>query len=122
MADEITLALPPEEEFVQVARLVLGGLGARLELTYDHLDDLQVAVEALLERRRAADDVAVSIKVEDSTLRATIGPFDAASLDDLERDDDSLSLRRVLETVVDTFELEEREGRRWIQLTKGTGA
>jgi hypothetical protein len=120
MADEITLALPPEEEFANVARLVLGGIAARLELTYDRLEDLQVALDALLERRRASDGVEVSVSVDDGTLRTTIGPFDAASLDDLERDDDSLSLRRILETVVDTFELEEREGRRWIQLTKRT--
>ena len=122
MVDEITLALPPEEEFAHVARLVLGGLAARLELTYDHLEDLQVALDALLERRRAADAVEVSVRVEDGSLRAMIGPFDAASLDDLERDDDSLSLRRILETVVDAFELEERDGRRWVQLTKRTHA
>jgi len=121
VADEITLALPPEEEFAHVARLVLGGLAARLELTYDNLEDLQVALDALLERRRAADSVEVSVSVDDGSLRATIGPFDAASLDDLERDDRSLSLRRILETVVDTFELEERDGRLWVELTKRTG-
>jgi hypothetical protein len=122
VADEIKLTLPPEEDFAQVARLVLGGLAARIDLTYEHLEDLQLALDGLLERRRATDPVQVAVTVDDGFLRTSIGPFDAASLDELEREDASLSLRRILETVVDTFELEEHDGRRWVQLTKRTSS
>ena len=57
LSDEITLVFPAQEDFHPVAHLVVGGLAARLELTYEQLEDLQVAVDALLgcrddERRR----------------------------------------------------------------------
>ena len=41
MTDEIKLILPAQEDFHPVAHLVVGGLAARLELTYEQLEDLQ---------------------------------------------------------------------------------
>ena len=43
-ADEITLALPRERPFFGVAHLVLGGLAVRLDLGFEQLEDLQVAL------------------------------------------------------------------------------
>lgn len=120
MADEITLVLPREEEFAPVANLVLGGIAARIDLTVERLEDLELALESLLERE-APGPVTVNIEVDDSVLRACVGPFEPAALDELERDDVSFGLRRILETVCDTVELEERESGRWVQLTKATG-
>lgn len=120
MADRITLTLPCDEEFTGVAHLVLGGLAARLDLTVEHLEDLQIALDGLLERRPAEGKVTVDVAVDDGLLRTAIGPFEPASLDDLEREDASLGLRRILETVCDSVELEERDGHRWVQLTKRT--
>ncbi len=50
MADEITLTLPRAPEFQRVAHLVLGGLAVRLNLTVEHLEDLQLALDAVLDR------------------------------------------------------------------------
>ena len=122
MGDQISLVLPADEEFTRVAHLVLGGLAARPTSPYEHLEDLQLAVDGLLERRGATDAVHLTVTVDDGVLRTAIGPFDAAALDELEHEDQPLGLRRILETVVDTFELEERDGRRWVQLTKKTVA
>lgn len=119
MPDRITLTLPTEEGFEHVAHLVVGGFGARLDLTLEHLEDLQLAVESLLERA-GGDRVTVSVDVEDGLLRTSVGPYEPAQLDELERDDTSLGLRRILETVCDSVELEERDGQRWVQLTKRT--
>ena len=49
-ADSITLSLPHAKPYHGVARLVVGGLAARLELSYEHLEDLQLALESVLER------------------------------------------------------------------------
>ncbi len=117
--DEITLTLPSDEEFAPVRHLVLGGLAARLDLTVEHLEDLQLALDNLLDRE-IDDPVSLTIAVDDALLRATVGPFIASSLDELERDDASLGLRRILETVCDSYEVEERNGHRWVQLTKRT--
>ena len=55
-------------------------------------------------------------------MRATVGPLPSAILDDFERDGNELGLRRVLETVCETFEVEERNGEAWIELVKQTAA
>ena len=51
--DEITLTIPRDRALYGVADLVLGGLGIRLNLTIEHLEDLQLALETALDRVRA---------------------------------------------------------------------
>ena len=48
MTEEIRLVIPAEEDFRPIAHLVTGGLASRLDVTYDDLEDIQVAIEALL--------------------------------------------------------------------------
>jgi hypothetical protein len=118
LSDEIRLVLPAQEDFHPIAHLVVGGLAARLELTYEQLEDLQVAVEALLGCRDDDDDVSVVVEVEAGAVRATVGPFAREALAELERDGSELGLKRVLETVTDGVEVEERDGGTWVVLTK----
>ena len=119
MSDEITLVLPAQEDFHQIARLVVGGLAARLELTYEQLEDLQVALEALLACRDDDGDISIGIAVDDSRVRTTVGPFADGALVELDDDDAGLGLRRVLETVSDTLEVDHRDGGAWVELSKG---
>jgi hypothetical protein len=120
MSDEITLTLPRERPFYRVAHLVLGGLAVRLDLTFEHLEDLQLALAGLLDRPDGAHDVTVRVRVEDGTIRTEIGPFEGRALrDELGRESEGeLTLRRLLETLVDDVELAERDGGEWIELTK----
>lgn len=122
MSDEITLVFPAQEDFHPVAHLVVGGLAARLDLTYEQLEDLQVAVDVLLGCRDDEGDVSVIVTVEDDAIRATVGPFAAQALAELERDSSALGLRRVLETVTDSVRVEERDGGTWVALTKARTA
>jgi hypothetical protein len=119
MADKIVLKLPVEEEFQRIAHLVLGGLAVRLDLTFEHLEDLQLALEGLLERR-GEHEVTVAVSVDDGRLLTSVGPFAGGTLEDLQHEDSSLGLRRILETVVDSYEIQERDGAQWVQLTKAT--
>jgi hypothetical protein len=125
MADEITLTLPRERPFFGIAHLVLGGLAVRLDLTFEHLEDLQLALAGLLDRPGARGDVTVTVRVEPDALRAVVGPFDEdgvrAALADPATDDE-LSLGRLLGTLVDRVELDERDGGLWVELTKSTVA
>ncbi|HEY4411536.1 MAG TPA: hypothetical protein VGN06_00940, partial [Gaiellaceae bacterium] len=98
MSDEITLVLPAQEDFRPIVHLVVGGLAVRLDLTMDALEDLQVALDALLGRRDDDGDVNVRIVFDDQSMRATVGPLPSAVLEDFERDGNELGLRRVLET------------------------
>ena len=118
--DEIRLVIPAEEDFRPIAHLVTGGLATRLDVTYDDLDDLQVGIEALLALRDDADELVVSLSADEGILRAALGPFPPEALRE-GGSDGSLDIHRVLETVCDTHEFEERDGACWVELTKHTG-
>ena len=115
--EEIRLVIPAEEEFRPIAHLVTGGLAMRLDVTYDDLDDLQVGIEALLALRNDTGELVVSLTADENTLHASLGPFPHDSLRD-GADEGGLDLRRVLDTVCDAHEIEERDGAAWIKLTK----
>ena len=117
MSDEVKLVLPAQEDFRPIVHLVVGGLAARLDLTFDTLEDVQLALGALLARREDERDVVVTLELGD-TVRITLGPFEAAALADLEQEGDGLGLRRVLDTVCDTVEVEKRDDGAWVELTK----
>jgi anti-sigma regulatory factor (Ser/Thr protein kinase) len=117
--DTITLTLPPEREFQRVAHLVLGGLAVRLNLTLEALEDLQLALDGLLDSGSAEEEVTLELSVVDGAIEASVGPFRAQSVQRaLDAEDDGVGLRRVLDTVVDHVEVEARDGGDWVQLTK----
>ena len=116
-AEEIRLVIPAEEDFRPIAHLVTGGLAMRLDVTYDDLDDLQVGIEALLALRDDQGDLVVSLSAEAGLLHASLGPFPPEKVHAADADG-GLDLRRVLETVCDTHEVEERDGAAWVELTK----
>lgn len=101
MTDEITLTFPREPGFDGVAHLVLSGLAVRLNLTIENLEDLQIALDSVLGRNDEGGDVTVVLKVGDRELEAQIAPVAASVLDALERREEGLDLRRVLDSTVD---------------------
>ena len=115
--DEITLTIPREEPFHEVAHLVLGGVAARLNLTFEHIDDLETALDAVLERAAEDGDVTVQLLLTDAAIVTRVGPFAADRLrDELEHDSgEHVTLRRILDTVADGYEL---DGDGWLELTK----
>jgi hypothetical protein len=118
-ADRIVLTIPRGEGFESVAQLVLAGVAARLNFGYEVVDDLGTALATLLERREEDGELTVELEVGEYTIKAALGPFGGVGLrPELERPDDGVGLRRVLETVVDKFATVEREGGDWIELEK----
>jgi hypothetical protein len=114
--DMITLTIPREEPFHEVAHLVLGGVAARLNLTFESIDDLETALEAVLERASEDGEVTVELRLDERAIVTRVGPFAANSLrEELDREDGSVSLRRILDTVLDGYELD-ADG--WLELTK----
>jgi hypothetical protein len=117
--DEITLTLPGERDFDRVAHLVLGGLAARLNLTFEHLEDLELALDALLDSRSHDGAITVTVTVRADSIEATVGPFPSGKVRrELEHRGDDVGLRRVLDTVVDRVELREGDAGDWVKLTK----
>ena len=117
MADEITLTLPRAPEFQRVAHLVLGGLAARLNLTVESLEDLQLALDAVLDRMDPnAGELTVQMSLRDGELETRIGPLLPTLLDEIEREADGVDLgvRRVLDSTVDDVHVDGE----WVRLTK----
>jgi len=116
--DVITLTIPREQPFHEVAHLVLGGVAARLNLTFESIDDLETALDAVLERASDEGEVTVRLRLEDASIVTCVGPFESEGLRaELEHESagEEVSLRRVLDTVVDRYELQPNG---WLELTK----
>jgi anti-sigma regulatory factor (Ser/Thr protein kinase) len=120
MNDEITLTLPRQRSFYRVAHLVLGGLAVRLDLTFEHLEDIQLALDGLLDRPDEDGEVTIQVSVADGRLDARIGPFDEGTLEhEFDRaGEGDVTLRRLLQTVMDRVEVAHDDGGEWVRLSK----
>jgi anti-sigma regulatory factor (Ser/Thr protein kinase) len=108
VADEITLTIPRDPEFHRVAHLVLGGLAVRLNLTIENLEDLEIALDSILDRTDPqAGEITIRMSLGDGELEAVIGPLPPRLLDEIEQQpDDGLGLRRVLESTVEDIRVD----------------
>jgi len=120
MADEITLTIPRDRDFHRVAHLVLGGLAVRLDLTIENLEDLELALDAILDRAELLDgEITVQMALRDGALETSVGPLATALLDEIEQEQNgALSLRRVLESTVDDVHVDGE----FVHLTKKVSA
>jgi hypothetical protein len=120
MADEIRLTLPRERPFFGIAHLVLGGLAVRLDVTFETLEDLQLALENLLGEAEVGGEVTLSVRVAGDELRASVGPFTPTELARLgaHAGSEELTIGRVLDTLVDDVAIDQRDGARWVDVTK----
>ena len=120
-AADIRLKIPHQKPYHGIARLVVGGLAARLDLSYEHLDDLQLALGTVLENEGYSQsaEVTVELRVREGGVEMAIGPLHATEVrTDLEKNGDAVSLRRLLSTVVERVELEQRADGGWLHLEK----
>lgn len=120
MSDEITLTIPRERDFHHIAHLVLGGLAVRLGLTIENLEDLQLALDSILDRTDPlAGNVTVRMRLDAGSLETVVGPLTQRLLDEIEQDHaDELDIRRVLESTVDDIHVDGD----WVRLTKKVAA
>jgi anti-sigma regulatory factor (Ser/Thr protein kinase) len=122
MTGAIKLKIPHQRPYHGVARLVVGGLAARLDLSYEHLEDLQLALASVLEHDGyvTAPEITVELDVGDEMLAMLVGPLNGEKLrTDLEDErEDGIGLGRLLGTLVDVVSVERREGVGWLRLEK----
>jgi len=118
----IELRIPNERPFHGVARLVVGGLAARHNLSYEALEDLQLALVTVLEgdAYSTAAEIRVELEVTDEAIAMAIGPLNGEAVRaDLEQSSDGdLGLGRLLGTLVEGAGVEGREGGDWLCLSK----
>jgi hypothetical protein len=119
MTDEIRLTIPRDRALYSVAHLVVSGVGIRLNLTIEHLEDLELALDAVLERAREVEHVTIALRVKDGEIETAVGPLRDGVRSELEASaGEEVGLRRILDTLVDRVELAPGEGGDWVTLTK----
>ena len=120
MSDRISLTVPRARPYFGVAHLVLGGVAMRENFTLEALEDLQVAVEEVLQRERGDGHVTLEMELLEGRIEARLGPFEGSVLrHDLEPSGErELGLRRVLDSTVDSHSVETRDDGDWVLLTK----
>ena len=109
--ERIDLEAPLSGDFQAVVRLIIGGIAERVDFAFEEIDDLQLAVERLLAEAGQVGSVRLSFEVGESSIRTRVGPLSESSLADALRNGDAppgqLTLRRILQTVVDSFGVED---------------
>lgn len=120
----VELVTPAGRAWEPVMRLVLGGIANRLDLRFEQLDDLQLAIERLLVEAGPPDVVRMSFELTEGGVRTTVGPLResviAHALQGPQPERGELNLRRILETVVDSFGVEVASGGLMVRLDKVT--
>jgi anti-sigma regulatory factor (Ser/Thr protein kinase) len=126
VTNTIRLKIPHQHPYHGVALLVVGGLAARLDLSYEKLEDLQLALENVLENGDYVSEAEVTVELEvlDDSLSLVVGPLDGAAVRTALEDDrdDRISLGRLLDTLVEGVTIESRDDGDWLRLDKRVSA
>jgi hypothetical protein len=111
LLERIDLEAPLAGAFQPVIRLIIGGIADRVDFAFEEIDDLQLAVERLLAEAGREGSVRLSFEVGDGRIRTRVVPLRERAIADALRDGDArpgeLTLKRILQTVVDSFGVEE---------------
>jgi hypothetical protein len=123
MRERIDLEAPLSGDFHAVVRLIIGGIAERVDFAFEEIDDLQLAVERLLAEAGTIGSVQLSFEVGAGGIRTRVGPLSEHKVAEALRNGEAmpgeLTLRRILQTVVDSFGVDEAgDGRIVVRLEK----
>ena len=115
MTERISLEVPATLSALSTVRMVLGGLGARLDFSLEDLDDLFLATDRLLEAALDAEDLdslRVLVVVDGATLRIAAGAFRSDELRDqvAVTPGGCIDLCTLLQRLVDDVVVQEEDG------------
>ncbi len=125
-SERIELVAPLSGDFQAVVRLIIGGIAERVDFAFEEIDDLQLAVERLLAEAGEVGSVSLTFEIVEGGIRARVGPLNTNAIADALADGVAppgvLTLRRILQTVVDSFGVETADdGRAVVRLVKHKG-
>jgi hypothetical protein len=108
VTETILLTVPAGPRGAGVMALVLGGLGSRLDLPIDRVDELTLAAEAV-GASALGESLELEMTILTDRLLLRIGPLEGGAMADVAR-------RRVVEPLVDGVADIQRAGRDWFEL------
>ena len=106
MNDTIVLTIPTDSAYRGVASLVLGGVGSRLDLPFERMDDLQLAVLSMLDASRG-ENASLEISAADGHVAVSVGPLRDGA-------DDDAGLELVLRRLTNRIEAARRDDGPWL--------
>lgn len=106
--DRILLTVPCGPRGASVVALVLGGVGSRLDLPVDRIDELALAATTV-GASVVGDELELELSVLDDRVLLQMGPLEAGAMSDAAR-------RRVVEPLVDGVVTRQRAGHEWLEL------
>jgi hypothetical protein len=110
VSDHAVSVTLPGPRYMGVARLVTAGVAARLDLPFEAVDDLQLAVELVLAATFArTENVTVTLGSDQRELSIVISPVAASTLVDTRPGYDGearIALQTLLERLVDVVAIE----------------
>jgi anti-sigma regulatory factor (Ser/Thr protein kinase) len=120
MAEGLVLTFPNEPRFLALVRLVLSGLAAQLDLPYERVDDLQLAVEgALASEGPAGGEVTLRFEPGKHALLVLMSPVAGQSLAEGRPErGNGLGFDRIAAELVDSVEVVTIDGKDWLRLEK----
>jgi hypothetical protein len=122
MSDRVVLEAPLDGDFGSVVRLIVGGIAAGADLGFEEMDDLQLAIERLYAESGGQERLTIGFDLSPGAVRVRVGPLRERGLaEGLQREHvhGALTLAGVLDTVVDSYGVEEAaDGRLFIRLVK----
>ena len=115
MTERISLEVPATLSALSTVRMVLGGLGARLDFSLEDLDDLFLATDRLLETALDAeelDSLSLLVVVDGASLRVAAGAFRSDELRDQVgvTPGNCIDLCTLLQRLVDDVVVQEEDG------------
>jgi anti-sigma regulatory factor (Ser/Thr protein kinase) len=119
VSEGLSLTMAGGRRHLGVARLLVGGLAARLDLPYEQMDDLQLAAESVLAADAVGNgEVVLELELREDAVEIRIAPFDTRSFELATGEEDGLSLDRLLAALVDDTRVSHSEGLDWLVLEK----
>jgi hypothetical protein len=126
MAETINLEVPATLSALATVRMILGGLGARLDFSIEDIEDVYLATGELLRTALgtdSADRLSVEMILGDDNLRIAAGAFRSQELrhEVTTHNEHCLDLCMLLRNTVDDVSFEESEEGYRIVLLKSRG-
>jgi hypothetical protein len=115
-SSRVAITLPGERRAIGIVRLFVGGLAARLDLGYETMDDLQLAVESVLLGAPLGAEITVAAHIEGDAVSLSIGPFERDPLVVGTEETGELDLEHLLAALVARAETTTENGASWLRL------
>ena len=112
----ITLTIPGDRRYVEIVRLFVGGVAARLGLPYETMDDLQLALESVLLKSELGPELTLEAHAAGGGVSIELGPFPSDPLAPDTARPEGLVLERLLSALVGEAESTARDGGSWLRL------